>query len=196
MSATHPIELSVRWDLSVRPDGTGKLTFSGELDADSTPAAWRNLEIELAGLKVVTLELDVSQLVCDSAGLALLYCLSVGRMTPGANVNLTGLSPELQHLLRSFSTGDLQALQEHEPPCSPFVEDVGAATSSWLGDLRQQVEFIGEVTLEIVRSLLRPRNMRWKEVIRVFEVAGVNALPIVSLLTFLVGMVIAFDRIM
>jgi phospholipid/cholesterol/gamma-HCH transport system permease protein len=35
--------------------------------------------------------------------------------------------------------------------------------------------------------------MRWKEVLRVFEAAGVNALPVVSLLTFLVGMVIAFE---
>jgi phospholipid/cholesterol/gamma-HCH transport system permease protein len=35
--------------------------------------------------------------------------------------------------------------------------------------------------------------MRWKEVMRVFEAAGVNALPIVSLLTFLIGMVIAFE---
>jgi phospholipid/cholesterol/gamma-HCH transport system permease protein len=59
--------------------------------------------------------------------------------------------------------------------------------------LRQQVEFIGEVTVELMSSLFRPRRMHWKEVFRVFEVAGVNALPVVSLLTFLVGMVIAFE---
>jgi phospholipid/cholesterol/gamma-HCH transport system permease protein len=193
MAITRPVELSVRWDLSVRPDGTGKLVLSGELDAESTPVAWRSLEGELAGIKVITFEIDVRQLVCDSAGLALLYCLSVGRMTPGASVSLTGLSPELQHLLRSFSTEDFQALQEHEPACSPFVEDIGAATWSWLSDLRQQVEFIGEVTLGVIASAFRPRRMRWREVLRIFEVAGVNALPVVSLLTFLVGMVIAFE---
>ena len=193
MPVTRPVDLSVRWDLSVQPDGTGKLVFTGELDTESTPVAWTNLESELAGIKVARLEIDVRELVCDSAGLALLYYLSVGRMTPGANVDLTGLSPDLQHLLRSFSTEDFEALQEHEPACSPFVEDVGVATWSWLCDLRQQVEFIGEVTLGVMKGLLRPRSMRWKEVLRVFEVAGVNALPIVSLLTFLVGMVIAFE---
>jgi len=193
MPATPPIDLSVRWDLALRPDGTATLVFTGELDTESTPVAWRNLRNELAGIKVVRLEIDVRQLVCDSAGLALLYHLSVGGMTPGADVNLTGLSPELQHLLRSFSKEDLQALQDHEPACSSFVEDVGAATWSWLCDLRQQVEFIGEVTLGVMASLVRPRNMHWKEVFRVFEAAGVNALPVVSLLTFLVGMVIAFE---
>src|SRR5207247_4048247 len=85
-------------------------------------------------------------------GLALLYYISVGGMTPGATVNLTGLSPELQHLFRSFSAEDFRALQEHEPACSPFVEDVGAATGSWLRDLRQQVEFTGEVTLGVMKG--------------------------------------------
>src|SRR6266540_3473093 len=172
MPEKSSVDLPVRWNLSLRPDGTGKLEFAGELDAESTPVAWRSLESELAGIKVAGFEIDVRQLVCDSAGLALLYHLSIGGMTPGAIVNLTGLSPELQHLLRSFSKEDFQALQEHEPTCSSFIEDV---------------------TVGVMMSLFRPRLMHWKEVVRVFEVAGVNALPVVSLLTFLVGMVIAFE---
>jgi len=193
MPVNRSIDLPVHWEPSMRPDGMATLTFMGELDAVSTPQAWSKLETEFAGTSVIRLEVDVRQLVCDSAGLALLYHLSAGGMTPGADVNLTGLSPELQHLLGSFSTEDFQALQEHEPACSSFVEDVGAATWSWLRDMRQQVEFIGEVTLGVMKSLFRPRRMHWKEVFRVFEVAGVNALPVVSLLTFLVGMVIAFE---
>src|SRR5581483_2445685 len=193
MPLANPIDLPVRWDFSLRPGGTSKLTFEGELDADSTAVAWRKLEVELSGAKVAALEIDVSRLVSDSAGLALLYHLSVGGMTPGARVSLSGLSPELQHLLGSFSREDFRALQEHEPGCSFFVEDVGRSTLSWWGDLRQQVEFIGAVALAVVLNLFRPRRMHWKEVFRVFEIAGVNALPVVSLLTFLVGMVIAFE---
>jgi phospholipid/cholesterol/gamma-HCH transport system permease protein len=193
MPVKRPVDMTVHWDLSMRPDGAATLTFTGELDTISTPQAWSKLATEFAGSSVIRLEVDVRQLVCDSAGLALLYHLSIGGMTPGANVHLTGLSPELEHLLRSFSKEDFQALQEHEPTCSSFVGDVGAATGSWLRDLRQQVEFIGEVGVGVMKALFRPRLMHWKEVFRVFEVAGVNALPVVSLLTFLVGMVIAFE---
>ena len=193
MAVSPPVDLPVRWELSRRPDGTGTLAFTGELDTESTPVAWRSLESELAGSQMVRLEVDVRRLECDSAGLALLYYLSIGGMTPGATVEVTGLSPDLQHLLGSFSKEDFRVLQEHEPPCSAIAEDVGAATSAWLADLRQQVEFIGETTLAVIRSLLRPRLMRWKEVLRVFEVAGVNALPIVCLLTCLIGTVIAFE---
>src|SRR5438093_4506251 len=194
MAVKGPVELSFRCNHSVIPNGTAKLDFAVDLDAVSAPVAWPNLQSEFATTEVVSLEIDARQLAfCDSAGLALLYYISVGGMTPGATVNLTGLSPELQHLYRSFSAEDFRALQAHEPACSPFVEDVGAATGSWLRDLRQQVEFMGEVTLGVMKGLVRPRLLRWKEILRVCEVAGVNALPIVSLITFLVGMVIAFE---
>jgi phospholipid/cholesterol/gamma-HCH transport system permease protein len=193
MAVLLPNVSPVYWDFSQQPDGTAKLTFRGELDTESTPAAWTRLQTELAGARLTRLDLDVSQLVADSAGLALLYYLSIGGMTPGASVSLSGLNPELQHLLRSFSNEDFEALQEHEPTCSFFVEDVGKATRSWLCDLRQQIEFIGEVTSGIILNVFRPRGMHWKEVLRVFETAGVNALPVVALLTFLVGMVIAFE---
>ena len=193
MAVGRTNDLPVRWDFSWQPGGTAKLTFSGELDAGSTPASWTRLQAELAGTKLEHLEVDVSQLVSDSAGLALLYCLSTGVMTPGASVSLSGLNPELQHLLRSFSKEDFDALQEYETRPSSIIDDVGTATWSWLRDLRQQIEFIGEVTLGVMMNLFRPRRMHWKEVLRVFEAAGVNALPVVALLTFLVGMVIAFE---
>jgi phospholipid/cholesterol/gamma-HCH transport system permease protein len=193
MTVAPPNDFPVRWDFSPRPDGTAKLVLNGELDAESTPVSWTRLQTELAATKLVSLDVDVSRLVSDSAGLALLYYLSTGGMTPGASVSLSGLNPELQRLLRSFSTKDFDALQEHEPACSSLVDDVGKATWLWLGDLRQQIEFIGEVTSGLMMSLFRPRRMHWKEVFRVFEAAGVNALPVVALLTFLVGLVIAFE---
>ncbi len=194
MAVQKPTDLPLRWNLSRGTESAARLVFEGELDPDTARAAWPALARELSAAKLSRLEVDVRGLgYCDSAGLALLYYLSTGAMTPGATVTLTGLNPELQHLFRSFSQDDLRALQDHEPPCSPLVQDVGAATSAGFRDLREQVEFIGEVTLGVLKGLVRPRLLRWKEVVRVFEVAGVNALPIVSLLTFLVGMVIAFE---
>ena len=175
MAVINPGDLPVRWNIVVRPDGTGSLLFEGELDAESTPAAWQKLQRELEDVHVTRLEVDVRQLVCESAGLSLLYYLSTGGMTPGASINISGLSPELQHLLRSFSKEDFEALQEHKPAGSFFVDDVGRTTWSLVLDLRQQIEFIGEVALGVIKGLFNPRLMHWKEVFRVFEIAGVNS---------------------
>jgi phospholipid/cholesterol/gamma-HCH transport system permease protein len=193
MPANEAASHSVRWE-ALKAEGAVLLTLHGGLNAASTPAAWEALEKELKGAGVSSLEIDASDLAyCDSAGLALLYYLYAGRMTPGATVRMSGLSSELQNLSGSFSIEDFQALRAHEPPRRSFPEEVGAATGAWLRDLREQVEFIGEVTVDLAGSVFRPRRMRWKEVFRVFETAGVNALPIVSLITMLVGMVIAFE---
>ena len=193
MPANGAASLSVRWEV-LKAEGSVLLTLRGGLDAASTPTAWEALEKELKGAEVSSLEIDASDLAyCDSAGLALLYYLYAGRMTPGATVRMSGLSSELQNLSGSFSIEDFQALRAHEPARRSFPEEVGAATGSWLRDLREQVEFIGEVAIDLSGSIFHPRRMRWKEVFRVFEVAGVNALPIVSLITWLVGMVIAFE---
>ncbi|HEY3915588.1 MAG TPA: MlaE family lipid ABC transporter permease subunit [Verrucomicrobiae bacterium] len=188
------VNQELSWEWQERPEGATALILHGVLDISSTSAAWEALDKELGGKKISRLEVDVGQLAsCDSAGLALLYHLSLGGMTPGVPVTVNGLSSELQHLLGSFSSEDFEALQEHEPVSPSIVDEIGDATWKWLQDLRQQVEFIGEVTIALGVGLLRPRKMRWKEVFRIYETAGVNALPIVSLLTFLVGMVIAFE---
>jgi len=53
--------------------------------------------------------------------------------------------------------------------------------------------FLGGVVQGFGAVLRRPRSMRWREVGVVFEKAGVNALPIVSLISLLMGLVIAFE---
>jgi phospholipid/cholesterol/gamma-HCH transport system permease protein len=194
MPPSESTETAVHWELSRQADGSATLVLTGELDAASTAPAWERIEQELAQAQPKALKVDATGLSsCDSAGLALLYHLSSGSMTPGTKVELTGLNPELDHLFRSFSVEDFQALQEEKPACSFWLNDIGAAVAAWLQDLRQQMEFIGKVVVGVALGLLHPRRMRWKEVMRVFETAGVNALPIVCLLTFLIGMVIAFE---
>src|SRR5271156_1951455 len=106
MPANEAASLSVRWEV-LKAEGAVLLTLRGELDAVSTPAAWEALEKELKDAGTSSLEIDASHLTyCDSAGLALLYYLYAGRMTPGAEVRMSGLSSELQNLSGSFSMDD------------------------------------------------------------------------------------------
>ena len=62
-----------------------------------------------------------------------------------------------------------------------------------LRDLGKQVTFIGEMVTALGSALLRPREIRWSDAIRVAEEAGVNALPIISLMGFLIGLILAFQ---
>ena len=63
-------------------------------------------------------------------------------------------------------------------------------------DLQQSLKalgFLGESTVGIFRLLISPRNIRWRVLIRNLELDGFHALPIVGLLSFLMGVVIAYQ---
>lgn len=55
------------------------------------------------------------------------------------------------------------------------------------------LEFLGENTVVMGRSLLVPTRIRWRALFDRIEQDGVQALPITGLLTFLIGVVIAYQ---
>lgn len=57
----------------------------------------------------------------------------------------------------------------------------------------EQVAFVGSMAGELAAALLHPERLRWVEVKRLCIAAGANALPIVSLLSFLIGLIIGFE---
>ena len=198
MSVVRPTSAAggepVRVELRPGSGGVSVLAISGRLDV-STAAEARDAALErLAGFRGAALEVDASGIERgDVSGLSLLYELAEGRLTPGVRARITGLRPELAHLLAAFPTEEAFAALEAAPPAQPFLAEIGAATRSMLLDVRAQAMFIGAVVQGFAAALRRPRLMRWREVGVVFEKAGVNALPIVSLISLLMGLVIAFE---
>ena len=53
--------------------------------------------------------------------------------------------------------------------------------------------FTGESAIVLLRSLAQPRRIRWRPILHNLQTAGFEALPIVGLLSFLMGIVIAYQ---
>jgi len=175
--------------------GAVSLDLRGRLDARSTAEIWRNLDAQLPKASASVLNVEASAVeYCDGAGLALLHFLSMGGMSPpGTQVNISGLRPEFENLFKKFTTEDYQKSRPQAVPKTALAEEVGESACALAGDLHAEITFMGEVTAGMVANLARPKAMRWAEVWRVFESAGVNALPIISLISLLVGLIIAFE---
>ena len=71
-----------------------------------------------------------------------------------------------------------------------------SAAAGLLADVREMVGFVGTLTFELCRLALRPMSLRWKDAFWAAERAGVNALPIVALIGFLIGLIMAFQAAM
>lgn len=188
-------ESKLETDIKVGPDGLARLVFRGRLDTHTVAGCWNQLEQHLRGEKVSTLEVDAGQIqFCDSAGVALLRYLNMGRMTPGATVKVIGLEAGLEDTFRGFTTEDYEAFRPLEgAKCHSLPEEIGTGVRRAANDLREQVSFLGEIVAKLPATLWDRKRMRWPEVRRVFESAGANAVPIVSLISLLVGLIIAFE---
>lgn len=69
---------------------------------------------------------------------------------------------------------------------------VGEATySAWLR-LKEILSFVGECVLSQIRLFKHPRKFRWRDCLEEMQQCGAMALPIVSLISVLVGMTLAY----
>ena len=194
MPAT-PSSSPARYELQIGSHGTAALRLTGRLDATSTAGLWRELDAKLHSSPAATLDVDASGVdYCDGAGLALLHFLGMGGMSPKeGKISVRGLRPEFENLYQRFSAADYEANRPQPPQKSHVAEDVGRISVGLAQDLHEEVAFVGEATVSLAANLARPKRMRWAEVGRIFETAGVNALPIISLISLLVGLIIAFE---
>jgi len=195
MTATAQNELET--DVQIGADGCARVILRGRLDAQAVPACWNKLELDLRVAKLKTLEVDASGLrFCDGAGLALLRYLNMGSMTPHATVSVFGLEGGLDKIFRGFTSEDYEAFR---PPsrikCRSLPDEVGNWVRHVTSDLREQVAFLGDIATNLPPTIMDRKRMRWAEVFRIFELAGANAVPIVSLISVLVGLIIAFEAV-
>jgi phospholipid/cholesterol/gamma-HCH transport system permease protein len=182
-------------DVKLGPDDGAHVVLKGRLSSRTVVDCWDKLERSLRGAKIKSLQVDVSGVdFCGGAGFALLRYLHMGKMTPGATISVVGLAAEFQTIFEGFTSKDYDAFHPDDQAKShPFIEEAGHATRQLLGDLRDQVDFLGGVAANLPASLVNRKRMRWAEVRHVFELAGANAVPIVSLVSLLLGFIIAFE---
>lgn len=181
--------------VDVREDhGHVVVGLHGALDVQTAVAFRAALLARVSPLRAASFEADATGVEKgDMSGMVILYELSSGHFTDGVPVRVTGLRPELQKLLAEFPSEATLRRVEAGPPRANVAEEVGAATTAVLRDAREQISFLGAVLQALLAATRPPRRMRWAELSNVFEQAGVNALPIVSLVSLLTGLVIAFE---
>ena len=73
-----------------------------------------------------------------------------------------------------------------------LVERIGASAIGVWRLLRSHLVFVGAVSLEALGVTRRPGRFRVRETVSQFESVGLDAIPIVALVTFLIGVVFAY----
>ncbi len=175
-------------------DGTVKTTIRGRIDIQNAQQLLNEIAAQLPA-PPTDVVLDLSGVdYFDSGGGAVLIGLRQRLAQAGAQLRIAGSTPAIDGFL---SLVDQEALLE--PPRSvktrptSITARLGGETLNVLSDFRELVAFTGEVMIGLRDAALHPAHMRWRETWLYMERTGLDGVPIVSLISFLMGLITAFQ---
>jgi phospholipid/cholesterol/gamma-HCH transport system permease protein len=128
----------------------------------------------------------------DSGLLAFVAGISKVCAERGIAVDNGGLPPGVQRLLAMARAVPEQKVTARGSSRSGVFAQVGEATLEFLHDLPLMLHFLGEVTLSLLRLLAGRAHFRSRDLWLEIEEVGPRALPIVSVISFLVGLILAY----
>ena len=170
------------------------IRLAGRLSLDDLEPLMADLQAIPGRLKPRRLSVDLAGVeYLDSAGaLALIELENLARSLtiPFELLNVSGTNHGLLTLI------DREALQR--PPLRPesvrpaVVEKLGELARRQYRDFLEIMSFVGELMVALAWSLAHPRSVRWQDVKFYMKRAGADGLPIVALISLLLGLIMAF----
>ncbi|MEO6626604.1 MAG: ABC transporter permease [Burkholderiaceae bacterium] len=164
-----------------------------------TARSMGGLQVQVDALQLPTskkLEADASQLdALDTAGAWMLNGLVQRLHGQGANVALSGLAPSFGPLLQAATQRQLAVATAGAtaPTGKGPLERIGRSTVDAAQHGIALLAFVGEVALAVAGSIAHPARIRWRPIFFNIRSAGFDALPIVAVLSFLLGVVVAYQ---
>ena len=154
-------------------------TLNRQLEEPSTPAT-SPLVIDGTGVESL-----------DTVGVWILQKWLVRLRGQGDTVEMVGWSPRFSKLLETAA----------QHPTAPLPAPMQLSSLARIGHAAYAVgehagallSFLGEVAIVLTGNIVHPARMRWRAILHNVRIAGFDALPIIGLLSFLLGIVIAYQ---
>lgn len=176
--------------------GSSRLLLQGDWTLEHYTLLARDAHSHSQSVSSAIKTLDATGLsAMDTAGAALLLRILGAERLNALIPTASGLSAERQALLLAVATAmtgrDSETAQPRQRPGDGLVRLGKLVVSGW-HELEQFLNFLGLTLLTLVRLLPRPWRWRPTALVAQMHQTGLNAVPIIFLLNFLVGCVVAF----
>jgi phospholipid/cholesterol/gamma-HCH transport system permease protein len=186
-------QLEWQVERSDREPGCADLELTGSLSLRAAFAAIARMR-ELCDESVRRVRIGLSGLrSLDAASAALLIELRDELRQQGVAAEI-GRGSERVEAILDLVASSAQGLEARDKAKQPgVIEQIGFNTALVSGFTLEALDFVGRTVVAAGGALRDPRRIPWRQVLSLMERTGADALPIIALITFLVGLVSAFQ---
>lgn len=173
------------------------LTCTGAWSLNNITEAAKKLKLSLQRLPEQSrIVLDISSVSeLDSAGtILLLQCVNAAER--GMNeVDIVGASSNHQKMFEMYKDQvyDKKPEESRDNILLRLLIRTGKSTVSFLNEIITFIAFLGESVAALAYYIIHPSSIRFGAIVKNIEEAGIRALPIIALTSFLIGVVIAYQ---
>jgi phospholipid/cholesterol/gamma-HCH transport system permease protein len=169
------------------------LSLSGRIDLGNLDLFTSETDALMNQMTPSKLLVDLSKVeYLDSAGALGLLQLedrAKARSIPFQFDNVTEEAKRIMGLINREALSMKPLVSEKK---SNVIEQIGEGSLKIFNDFESIITFFGDLLIALGRSFFHPRAVRWEDVLFYMKRAGVEGLPIVGLISFLLGLIIAF----
>lgn len=181
---------SSTFDIARRDDS---LVLTGELRMPDAANVWRTLRSLVSMRQSPRLAIDLAgATIVDGAIMSLLVELRRELASRGVTCEIVGASERLSPLVHLYR-GDERPSQRAKPAPRGLLEQIGRGVERSLDGMTRMLVFTGEFASAAVGAVVSPASVNFRGVLALAERAGIDGVPIVLLLNFLVGVVMAYQ---
>lgn len=175
-------------------DGILRVQLPESLDTATVGQSWNRVFANLKRRKFTSMVVDGRHLkFCDTAGLSFLQGLREHVLDLGHSFEIVRLPQDTQNRLTEFQHFLGKDWQTRKTVSENWFVSLGESLHNFLKDLKEQISFLGELLIHTLAMLKKPWTIPWGEVVELCERTGARALGIVSLISFLIGLIMAFQ---
>ena len=187
---------TARCAFETRDDPAGEMIIAvhGQLVIDNAPDCLARiskiLKERLPRQTVIDME-HVTRM--DDYGAMVLAELKRRLIDSGSNPRITNTGEQYLELLEIVDTGTdrRSAMVRRKKKANIFIE-TGEITIYILKEIRFFIAFIGSTVLSCLHVVKSPMSLRFNDTIGFMKTTGVDALPVVGLISMLLGLILAF----
>ena len=183
------------YELTQREEGGAlALYLRGRITLGDAESLFVRLNDAAAGKNSAFVRIDLDGVsYMDGAGVLTLLRLEDSIREKGVSFTLVRVPEEIRGVMGLIDREGLtrSPLRAESGPIG-IVEGLGSASVRIWKDFVAMLAFLGDLVAAVIHLLRHPREVRWEDVFFYVRRVGAEGLPIVGLISILIGLIIAF----